>query len=70
MNKHDLKRQQDLISAILKAKEKAQIAALYLIANDRDMDDIANVELAAEHINIALSHLGVETEGEAECTSS
>jgi hypothetical protein len=62
MNTHDLKRQQDLITALNKAKEKASIALMYLTANDRHYEDIANVGLAAEHIEIALGHLGIETE--------
>jgi hypothetical protein len=59
MNKHDLKRKQNLILALNKAKEKASIALMYLTANDRDYEDIANVGLAAEHTAIALGHLGI-----------
>lgn len=70
MNREDLKRKQDLIKAMLNAKEKARITLLYLTVNDRDYEDIANASLAAEHIDIALNNLGVETEGDAECAKS
>jgi ubiquinone biosynthesis protein UbiJ len=66
MNTHDLKRQQDLIASLLKSKEKARIALLYLTVNDRSYEDISNVNLAVEHLDIALSHLGVGTEGETD----
>lgn len=61
-NIHDLKRKQDLIKELNKAKEKARVAMLYLTTNDRDPEDIADVGLAAEHIEIALGHLGIEME--------
>jgi DNA-directed RNA polymerase specialized sigma24 family protein len=60
MNKDDQRRQQELIAALNKAKEKARITLLYLTVNDRNYEDIANVGLAAEHIEIALGHLGIE----------
>jgi hypothetical protein len=61
-NKHDLQRKQDLIASLNRAKEKARVAMLYLTTNNRDPEDIANVGLAAEHIEIALGHLGIEME--------
>ncbi|MDB5053127.1 MAG: hypothetical protein JWM44_1177 [Bacilli bacterium] len=60
MNQHDLKRQQDLIKALNKAKEKARLARLYLSVNADNWEETANVTLAAEHIEIALGHLGIE----------
>lgn len=57
---HDLKRKQELVKALNNAKEKARIALLYLTANDRHYEDIADLGLVAEHINIALGHLGAE----------
>lgn len=62
MNKHDLKRKQDLISALKKAKEKARVAMVYLFVSDQNIEDMEDVELVLEHLDIALGHLGVETE--------
>ncbi|MBU5442058.1 hypothetical protein [Paenibacillus sp. MSJ-34] len=63
MNKHDKSRKDSLIKALNKAKEQAETARLYLIANERDPEEIAAACLALEHIEIALSHLGVQING-------
>ena len=58
MNKHDQRRKDGLVMTLSKAKEQAETARVYLIANEREMEDIADVSLALEHIEIALEHLG------------
>ncbi|WP_157273374.1 hypothetical protein [Paenibacillus sp. oral taxon 786] len=60
MNKHDQSRRNSLIKTLNKAREQAETARMYLIANERDPEDIAATSLALEHIEIALSHLGVK----------
>lgn len=57
---HDDRRKQSLITALGKAREKANECWIYLTANDRDPEEIANMALAVEHIDAALKHLGVE----------
>lgn len=58
VNKHDQSRKDGLIRTLCRAKEQAETARMYLVANQRDPDDIAAVNLALEHIDIALEHLG------------
>jgi hypothetical protein len=58
MNKHDQSRKDALIKALCKAKEQADLALIYLNANNRDMRDICAVNDALEHIEIALEQLG------------
>ncbi|MEF3313310.1 hypothetical protein PV433_30950 [Paenibacillus sp. GYB004] len=62
MNNYDQLRKDALVRALVRAKEKAEICRLYLVANDRDPDEIAAASLAVEHIEIALGHLGVMAE--------
>lgn len=62
MNKHDQTRKDRLINTLRKAKEQAETARMYLIANDRNQVEIADTCLALEHTEIALSHLGVKEE--------
>lgn len=62
ISKHDQQRKDDLIKTLVKAKEQAETARLYLIANDRDIEEIVNVGLVLEHIDIALGHLGALVE--------
>lgn len=59
MNKYDQQRKQDLIKALVKSKEKAEIHKLYLKVNERDPEEVATAHLVLEHIEIALQHLGV-----------
>ena len=58
MNKHDQQRKDSLINTLLKAREKAIIARMYLTANERDPEDIADANLVLEHVDIALDRLG------------
>lgn len=60
MNKHDQSRRNSLIKTLQKAREQAETAKMYLIANNREQDDIAATHLALEHIEIALEHLGAK----------
>lgn len=62
MNKHDQIRKDGLIKTLRKAKEQAETARMYLIANERDQEDIAAACLSLEHIEIALLHLGAKEE--------
>ena len=57
MSKHDQRRKDALIKTLQKAKDQADTALLYLSANDRDLEQIADMTLALEHIEIALGHL-------------
>jgi len=59
MNEHDQCRKNALVKMLLKSWDQAVIARMYLTANERDPEDIANANLAMEHIEIALGHLGV-----------
>lgn len=58
MNKYDQRRKDTLIRTLCKAKEQAETLQLYLVANDRNPEDIADANLVLEHIEIALGHLG------------
>lgn len=58
MNKEDERRKKAVIKALEKAKEKADTAYLYLTTNERNIEDIMDMNLAMEHIDIALEHLG------------
>ena len=58
MNKHDQSRRDALIKTLAKAKEQAETAKLYLVANNRSQEDIAAAHDALEHIDIALERLG------------
>lgn len=62
VNKYDQQRKNALVKKLGRAKEEAENARLYLTANDRDLEEIANVSLAIEHIGIALEHLGIPVE--------
>lgn len=62
MTKHDQHRKNTLIRTLQKAKDQAEVLRLYLTANNRDPEDIATANLALEHIEIALEHLGAATE--------
>lgn len=57
-NKNDQRRKDDLVRALGKAKEKGELHRMYLIVNDRDLEDIATANLAIELIDNALEHLG------------
>jgi len=57
LSKHDQRRKDALIKTLQKAKDQADTALLYLSANDRDLEQIADMTLALEHIEIALGHL-------------
>ncbi|MFD1954271.1 hypothetical protein ACFSL6_08795 [Paenibacillus thailandensis] len=59
MNKHDQARRDALIKTLVKAKEQAETASLYLTANNRDPEDIATAAVVIEHIDIVLEKLGV-----------
>ena len=59
MNQHDQRRKESVIKALQKAKERADIAHMYLTANESNREDVMNMNLALEHIEIALEHLGV-----------
>ncbi|MDR9503390.1 hypothetical protein RI662_03620 [Brevibacillus agri] len=65
MNKHDQSRRNSLIKTLKKAQEQAATARMYLVANERDSEDIAATCLALEHIEIALSHLGAKEDGDS-----
>ena len=58
MNQHDQRRKESVIKALQKAKEKVDIAHMYLTANEPNPEDVMNMNLALEHIDIALEHLG------------
>lgn len=58
MNKHDQSRKDALLKTLIKAKELAGTAALYLSVHNQDMNDIFAVNDALEHIDIALERLG------------
>ena len=57
MNQHDQRRKESVIKALQKAKEKADIARMYLTANARDIEEIADMTLVLEHIDIAIAAL-------------
>jgi uncharacterized protein YsxB (DUF464 family) len=57
---HDLRRKLALIKLLCRVKERAEEARLYLTVNDRDPEEIGNLNLAIEHIEIAMEHLGVK----------
>lgn len=57
-NRHDQARRDTLVKTLAKAKEQAENAHLYLVANERPFEDIAVVSDAMEHIDIALEKLG------------
>lgn len=61
MNRYDLRRKEQVIKALKKAKEKADIAMLYLSANNPDLWQVADMRLTIEHIENALEVLGVRT---------
>ncbi len=65
MNKHDQTRRNGLIKTLKKAREQAETAQMYLVANERDPQDIASTHLALEHIEIALEHLGIKEDGDS-----
>jgi ABC-type dipeptide/oligopeptide/nickel transport system ATPase subunit len=56
-NVNDQRRKDAVIKALEKAKEKAQTAHLYLVANARTMEEIADMTLVLEHIDIAIAAL-------------
>lgn len=58
MNKHDQVRKDSLVKTLIKAKEQAETAKLYLTVNERDSEDIEAAALALEHVEIALEQLG------------
>lgn len=58
MNHHDQRRKDKLVKTLLKAKEQAETANLYLEANEQNLDDVMNMILALENIEVALEHLG------------
>ncbi|CAM3745178.1 hypothetical protein COLU111180_06345 [Cohnella lubricantis] len=58
MTRHDQARRDALVKTLVKAKEQAETAALYLTANDRDPEDIMTTAVVIEHIDIALEQLG------------
>ena len=58
ISKEDQKRKDALIKTLTKAKEQADTARLYLIANDRNLDDIYAAADVADHIDNALERLG------------
>jgi hypothetical protein len=60
MNIHDRRRRDQLAKTLLKAKEQAETALLYLTSAEQPTDDFFNARLALEHIEIALEHLGEE----------
>lgn len=62
INKHDQKRKDKLVKALQKAQEMAGICWLYVTANDRPPDQVAEIALAMNHIEMALNHLGAPIE--------
>ncbi|AZN43373.1 hypothetical protein [Paenibacillus albus] len=58
MNKHDQSRKDALIKTLIKAKEQAETAKLYLSVNNRDTEDIAAASVALEYVEHALEQLG------------
>ncbi|OPA76759.1 hypothetical protein BVG16_16445 [Paenibacillus selenitireducens] len=57
MNKHDQQRKDALIKTLLKAKEQAETAHLYLSVLGQDPEEIADTIFALEHIEIVLEQL-------------
>lgn len=62
ISKYDQQRKDVLINTLIRAKERANTALVYLSANDRDPEEINAVNVALEHINIALEFLGAVVE--------
>jgi len=58
MNIHDQARKDALIKTLIKAKEQADTARTYLVAHDRDPEDIMTNGVVMEHIDNALEQLG------------
>ena len=54
MNTHDQRRKDALVRILRHAQEQAETARMYLIANQRDPEDVAAVLDALEHIELAL----------------
>lgn len=57
---HDQKRKERLIKSLNKAREDADIAHVYLSANDGDPEDVMTASMVRQHIAAALELLGVE----------
>ncbi|MBP1992522.1 hypothetical protein [Paenibacillus eucommiae] len=59
MNRHDKKRKDDLISALEKARQKAELTKLYLNRHNSTFEDMTELTQAIHSIDTALFHLGV-----------
>lgn len=57
MNKHDQRRREKLLKLLRQAQEQAEMCMLYLVANKRDPEEIADIALAEEHIGIVIEKL-------------
>ncbi|WP_281885648.1 hypothetical protein [Paenibacillus sp. YYML68] len=57
MNAYDKKRRAQVVKTLQKAKEQAENALLYLTANERSLEEIADIGLVIEHIENAIEVL-------------
>lgn len=62
ISRHDQQRKDTLIKLLHKAKEQAEITRLYLSEDEHAFEEANAVNVAIEHIYIALEYLGAVVE--------